>query len=71
MRGGCLFTRKLSPAKLLEFENDFCVLLKQVQAWMTHIYKEIDVRDAYGLIRLSRYRGLPPTPKIWESLKSI
>jgi hypothetical protein len=56
-RGGRLFTRKLVPAKLYEFENDFFVLLDRVQAHTLHIDKEMDVRDAYRIMRSSR-RGL-------------
>jgi hypothetical protein len=54
VRGGRLFTRKLSPAKLVEFENDFFVLLERVQTQTDHIDKEKDVRDAYGLMRSLR-----------------
>jgi hypothetical protein len=56
-RGGRLFTRKLVPAKLYEFENDFFVLLERVQAHTPHIDNEMDVRDAYGIMRSSQ-RGL-------------
>jgi hypothetical protein len=45
-----LFTRKLVPAKLYEFENDFFVLLERVQVQTLHIDKEMDVRDAYGIM---------------------
>jgi hypothetical protein len=55
--GGRLFTRKLLPEKLFEFENDFFVLLEWVQALTTLIAKDMDVRDAYGIMRLLR-RGL-------------
>ena len=57
MRGGRLFSRKLAPARLFEFENDFFLLLERVQAQTTHIDKEMDVRDAYGIMRSLR-RGL-------------
>jgi hypothetical protein len=56
-RGGRLFARRLSPSKMFEFANDFFVLLERVQAQTEHIDKEMDVRDAYGLMRSSR-RGL-------------
>jgi hypothetical protein len=42
---------------MFEFANDFFVLLERVQAQTEHIDKEMDVRDAYGLMRSSR-RGL-------------
>jgi hypothetical protein len=58
IRGGRLFTRKLVPVRLYEFENDFFVLLERVQAHTPHIDKDMDVQDAYyGIMRLSR-RGL-------------
>jgi hypothetical protein len=56
-RGGRLFTRRLVPVTLYEFENDFFVLLERVQAYTLHIDKEMDVSDAYGIMRSSR-RGL-------------
>jgi hypothetical protein len=43
--------RKLSLAKLFEFENDFFALLEQMQAHVNHIGKEMDVRDAYGIMQ--------------------
>ena len=57
IRGGRLFVQKLRPARLFEFENDFFVLIERVQAQTLHIDKEMDVRDAYGIMRSSR-RGL-------------
>jgi hypothetical protein len=54
VRGGRLFTRKLLPAKLFEFENDFFTLLERVQAQTTLIAKDMDVRDAYGIMRSLR-----------------
>jgi hypothetical protein len=53
VRGGCLFVRKLSSAKMFEFENELFVLLEHVQAHMNHIDKEMDMRNAYGLIQSS------------------
>jgi hypothetical protein len=47
----------LGIATLFEFENNFFVLLEQVQAQTTHIDKEMDHREAYGIMRLLR-RGL-------------
>ena len=52
-----MFVRKLSPAKLFEFENDFFVLLERVQAQTDHINDEMDVREAYGIMRSLR-RGV-------------
>jgi hypothetical protein len=40
----------LAPAKLFEFENALFVLLEQVQAQTNHIDKEMDMRDAYGIM---------------------
>jgi hypothetical protein len=42
---------------MFKFANAFFVLLKRVQAQMEHIDKEMDVRDAYRLMR-SSWRGL-------------
>jgi hypothetical protein len=57
VRGGRLFARKLAPARLFEFENDFFTLVERVQAQTDFIDKDMDVRDAYGIMRSLR-RGL-------------
>jgi hypothetical protein len=57
IKGGCLFTRRLLPAKLLEFEEDFFVVLEQVQATTSLIPREINVRAEYGISR-STWRGV-------------
>jgi hypothetical protein len=57
IRGGRLFTRRLLPAKLLEFEEDFFVVLEKVQATTSLIPREIDVRAEYGISR-STWRGV-------------
>ena len=57
VRGGRLFARKLAPARLFEFENDFFTLVERVQAQTELIDKEMVVRDAYGIMRSLR-RGL-------------
>jgi hypothetical protein len=54
IRGGCLFTRRLLPAKLLEFEEDFFVVLEKVQATTSLIPREIDIRAEYGISRSTR-----------------
>jgi hypothetical protein len=53
--GGHLFSRKMFPAKRFEFENGFFILLKRVQAQTTYINKEMDVREAYGIMRSLRW----------------
>lgn len=55
--GGRLFQRKLLPPKLMEFEDDFCLILEKVQASTDLIEPEVDVRDKYGILRSLR-RGL-------------
>jgi hypothetical protein len=54
---GKLFVRKLRPAKLMEFEDDFYTVLERVQETTDLISKEICVRDVYGLSRSLR-RGV-------------
>jgi hypothetical protein len=57
VRGGRLFQRKLLPAKLVEFEEDFFVILEKVQATTTLIERYLDVRAEYGISRSLR-RGV-------------
>jgi hypothetical protein len=52
-----LFTRRLNPPKLYEFENDFMTVLEKVQATTRFIGSEVDVRDDYGILRTLR-RGV-------------
>ena len=54
---GKLFVRKLRPAKLMEFEDDFFRVLERVQDTTELISKELCVRDVYGLSRSLR-RGV-------------
>jgi hypothetical protein len=54
---GKLFVRKLRPAKLMEFEDDFYTVLERVQEATDLISKEICVREVYGLSRSLR-RGV-------------
>jgi hypothetical protein len=49
IRGGRLFTWRLLPAKLLEFEEDFFGVLEKVQATTSLIPRELDVRAEYGI----------------------
>jgi hypothetical protein len=57
IKGGRLFTRRLLPAKLLEFEDDFYLVLEKVQGTTNLISKDIDVRAEYGISRSTR-RGV-------------
>jgi hypothetical protein len=57
IRGGRLFTRKLLPSRLLEFENDFLTILEKIQERSELIEADIDVRDDYGIGR-SLQRGV-------------
>jgi hypothetical protein len=54
---GKLFVRKLRPAKLMEFEEDFFKVLERVQDTTDLIPQEMCVRDAYGISRSLR-RGV-------------
>jgi hypothetical protein len=54
---GKLFVRKLRPAKLMEFEDDFYRVLERVQDTTGLISKEVCVRDVYGISRSLR-RGV-------------
>jgi hypothetical protein len=49
--------RKLRPAKLMEFEEDFFKVLERVQDTTDLIPQEMCVRDAYGISRSLR-RGV-------------
>jgi hypothetical protein len=49
IKGGRLFTPRLLPAKLLEFEEDFFVVLENIQASLELIPREMDVRVEYGI----------------------
>ena len=57
MRGGRLFSRRLVPGKLLEFEEDFLKILERIQATTDLIPNDMDVRDAFGISRSTR-RGV-------------
>jgi hypothetical protein len=54
---GKVFVRKLRPAKLMEFEDDFYAVLEEVQSTTDLISKEMCVRDECGLSRSLR-RGV-------------
>jgi hypothetical protein len=51
---GKLFTRKLRPAKLLEFEDNFYKVLERVQDTTKLISKELCVQDMFGSSRSLR-----------------
>jgi len=54
---GRLFHRRLVPARISEFENDFFELLEAVQLAGECIKTSVDVRSAYGILRSLR-RGV-------------
>ena len=54
---GKLFRRRLRPAKILEFEDDFYKVLERVQDTSDLISKELCVRDMFGISRSLR-RGV-------------
>ena len=56
-RHGKLFVRKLRPAKLMEFEDNFFRVLERVQDTTDLVSKELCVRDVFGLSRSLR-RGV-------------
>jgi hypothetical protein len=49
--GGRLFQRVLTPSKLFEFEHDFFTLIERVQLLTELIDKNLDVREAFGILR--------------------
>jgi hypothetical protein len=53
-KGGRLFRRHLTPSKLYEFEHDFFTLIERVQSSTSLIDKDVDVRDAFGILRSLR-----------------
>jgi hypothetical protein len=53
-KGGHLFRRHLTPSRLYEFEHDFFMLLERVQSSTDLIDKDLDVRDAFGILRSLR-----------------
>jgi hypothetical protein len=57
IKGGHLFTRRLLPAKLLEFEDDFFMIHEKVQDTTILVSKDMDVRAEYGISR-STWRGV-------------
>jgi hypothetical protein len=60
---GKVLQRKMRPARLVEFQNDFFNYLELVQATTTCIGDEVDVRDVYGLGRSTR-RGVTAHAKV-------
>jgi hypothetical protein len=57
MKRGRLFERKLRPARMCEFEDDFFSVLERVQARTDTIEKGADLREEGGISRTLR-RGL-------------
>jgi hypothetical protein len=51
---GRLMQRKLSPPRMCEWEDEFMLLLEQVQATMDLIDKSTDVGDRFGVGRTTR-----------------
>lgn len=56
-KNGKLFVRALTPAKMMEYEEDFFILLERVQSSTEFIPQDLVVRDAFGLSRSLR-RGV-------------
>eukprot|EP00978_Attheya_sp_CCMP212_P016861 scaffold44498_cov55-Attheya_sp.AAC.2 len=56
-QAGRLFSRKLNPPRLYEFEEDFFRVLSKVQATTDFIGKDVEVTDDYGISRSSQ-RGV-------------
>jgi hypothetical protein len=54
---GRLFRRRLAPAKLFEFENDFFRLLREVQSSTDLIANTMTVETSFGILRSTR-RGM-------------
>ena len=53
-RGGRLFERRLKPTKLMEYEHDFFKVIEKVQSTTDLITDDVDVREAYGILRSLR-----------------
>ena len=53
-RGGRLFERNMRPAKLVEFQEDFFCILEKVQETTNTINKDLDIREAAGILRTIR-----------------
>lgn len=63
-----LFTRKLLPPRLFEFEDDFFVILEKVQATTSFIGPDVNVRLITGFcVRCDA--GSPLMHEIWESTR--
>jgi hypothetical protein len=56
-KNGRLFTRRLNPPRLFEFEEDFFRVLEKIQATTDLISSEELVSELYGILRSSR-RGV-------------
>jgi hypothetical protein len=56
-KNGRLFTRRLNPPKLFEFEDDFFRVLEKVQATTEFISDDEVVSEIFGILRSSR-RGI-------------
>jgi hypothetical protein len=63
--GGRLFQRVLTPSKLFDFEHDFFTLIERVQSITELIDKNLDVREAFGILRSLR-RGFTSHVKNME-----
>ena len=60
-----MFQRVLTPSKLFEFEHDFFTLIERVQSLTDLIDKNLDVREAFGILR-SLHRGFASHAKNME-----
>jgi hypothetical protein len=54
MTGGRLLQRNLTPPRLAEFEEDFYTVLEKVQAGTNAISDDVEVREAFGILRSLR-----------------
>jgi hypothetical protein len=52
--GGRLLQRSLHPPRLTEFEEDFLTVLERVQAGSAAIDADVEVREAFGIMRSLR-----------------
>jgi hypothetical protein len=49
-----LFTRRLNPPRLFEFEKDFFRVLEKIQATTDFIADDADLGELFGILRSSR-----------------
>jgi hypothetical protein len=54
MTGGRLLQRNLTPPRLAEFEEYFYTVLEKIQAGTNAINNDVEVREAFGILRSLR-----------------